>query len=269
MAVFYLFLAALFFALWRDSQSGWPLVMFLAGVVPIVYFAVFILEPSSPERYLPIYPFVLLGVGWTLRNVNSKLRLSELSAVQTVILAFLAVVTLNDLYVFAAPRIWAMNDAPWKRIAQLREHIDPKSEIVLVTNQDIIEEFFSRSIFDRVSRPFPIHLFEIIEPGSDRLLHWREGFAAEAFRVWNNGGEVWMSRRFWSGKPKPEWNWVEKDNPSQVWSDVYSFFQPLQTDLSLDGEDGFSRLAPSEANLRYLKPFAAALPASQGSVAGQ
>ena len=269
MAVFYIFLAALFFALWRDSQSGWPLIMFLAGVVPIIFFAVFILEPSSPERYLPIYPFVLLGVGWTLRNINSKLRLSELSAVQTVILVFVVVVTLNDLYVFAAPRIWTLNDAPWKRIAQLREHIDPKSEIVLVTNQDIIEEFFSRSIFDRVSRPFPIHLFEIIEPGSDRLLHWREGFAAEAFRVWDNGGEVWMSRRFWSEKPKPEWNWVEKDNPSQVWSDVYSFFQPLQTDLSLDGEDGFSRLAPNEANLRYLKPFAAALSASQGFVSGQ
>jgi hypothetical protein len=266
LAVFYIFLAALFFALWRGSQSGWALIAFLAGIAPIMFFAVFILESGAPDRYLPVFPFVLLGVGWTLRNIKPKPRLSELSAAQTVILAFLVVVTINGLYVFAAPRIWTLNDAPWKRIAQLREHIGPKSEIILVTNQDIIEEFFSRSVFDRVSRPFPIHLFEIIEPGSDRLLKWREGFAAEAFRVWNNGGEVWMSRRFWSEKPKPEWNWVERDNPSQVWNDVYTFFQPLQTDLSLDGEDGFSRLPPSEANVRYLKPFADALLDTKASI---
>ena len=69
---------------------------------------------------------------------------------------------------------------------------------------DTIEEFFSRSLFDSIERPFPIRLFEVIEPGSDQQFRWREGFAAEALRVWNNGGEVWLARRFFAERPKPQ-----------------------------------------------------------------
>jgi hypothetical protein len=257
LAIFYIFLAALFFALWRYSPSGWPLIMTVGGIGPIIFFAVFILESGAPDRYLPVFPYVLLGVAWTLRNLEFR-RIAQSNLIQKVILAFVVVVLLNNLYVFAASRIQSLNNAPWSRVAQLRERIDLKSEIVLVTNQDTVEEFFSRSIFDRVSRPFPIHIFEVIEPGSNQILKWREGFAGEALRVWDTGGHVWMSRRFWSERPKPEWNWVEKDNPSQVWSEVYSFFGPLQTDADVDGPDGFSRLAQNEFNLNYLKPLAVA-----------
>lgn len=258
LAIFYLFLAALFFALWRYSPSGWPLILFLAGVGPIIFFAVFILESGAPDRYLPVSPFILLAVGWALRDVDSKPQIGKMRLAQTVILAFLLIVILNNVYVFAAPRINSLNAAPYSRIAQLRARIDPKSEIILITNQDTIEEFFSRSLFDSIERPFPIRLFEIIEPGSDQQFQWREGFAAEVMRVWNNGGEVWLTQRFFAEKPKPEWNWVERDNPNQVWSEVHSFFHPLQTDMNLDGSDGFTRLAHDEANVQYLTPFAAA-----------
>jgi hypothetical protein len=258
MGVFYVILALLLYELLRASRSGWPMLVFLAGVVPIVFFAVFIFEPSSPPRFLPAFPFVLLAVGWIFREVPARPRFSAMNLSQAALAACMLVATASNLFAFAAPRILSEDAASWNRIAQLRARIIPNSAIVTTTNQDRMQEYLSRSIFGAVNRPQSFLLYDVMEPGTVRMLQWRGEFAAYVFGTWKNGGEVWVSRRVWSEKPKPDWNWVERDDPLQVWQDLYTYFRPIQTDADCDGSDGFSRVAHTSANIDYLTPFAAA-----------
>jgi hypothetical protein len=257
IAVFYLFVVCLLWDLWRRSQSGWPLVLLIAGAGPVIFFAIFLFEPSESERYLPVLPFVVLATGWIFRDFSAKPR-----AAQLIVAGSLLCVVLSNGYAFAAPHIASEDEASWRRIANLRSRISGASVAMVTTNQDAIEDFLRHSIFSRVNRPQLFRVYDIAEPGLLRMQQWREQFAAEVFSVWKDGGEVWISKRVWSARPRPDWNWVEGDDPLEVWSDFFGFFRPLQTDSDSDGSDGFARLAKNEANRRYLAPVAAAYKAA-------
>jgi hypothetical protein len=253
IAVFYLFVVSLVWELWRRSQSGWPLVLLLTAAGPVIFFAIFLFEPSEYERYLPVFPFLVLATGWIFRDFSAKPR-----AAQLIVAGSLLCVVLSNGYAFAAPRVASEDDASWRRMASLRGRISGASVAMVTTNQDKIVEFLRHSIFSSVNKPQIFRVYDIAEPGLLRMLQWREQFAAEVFNVWKDGGEVWISKRVWSARPRPDWNWVEGDDPLEVWSDFSGFFRPLQTDADLDGSDGFARLARNDVNIRYLTPVAAA-----------
>ena len=120
-----------------------------------------------------------------------------------------------------------------------------------------MEEFLGRSIFSEVNRPQPLRVYDIVEPGTTRIHRWQEEFSVTILKVWKDGGEVWVTKRAWAARPEPEWNWVERDDPLEIWENVHSFMQPLKTDGDSGGGDGFFRLKPDEENSRYLTPFAA------------
>jgi hypothetical protein len=159
-------------------------------------------------------------------------------------------------YSAAAPRVAREDQVSWSRIAGVRHRITPSGRVVLVTNQDTIEEFLGRSISGEVNRPQPLRVYDVMEPGTVRIQQWREEFSATVLQVWNNGGEVWVTKRAWAPHPQPVWNWVERDDPLEVWEDLYRFMQPLGTNGDLGGSDGFLRLRPGDENLLYLTPFA-------------
>jgi hypothetical protein len=253
IAVFYLFLLCFLYELWRRrTPSGWPIAFLLGGTVPVLFFAVFLFEPGQPERYLPALPFLLLAIGWIFRD-----SASGRGPARIFIAGFLLAVVLSNGYSFAAPRVASEDAASWSRIANLRGRISGTSVAVVTTNQDQLEEFLSRSIFGPVNRPQIFRVYDVVEPGSSRMLQWRQEFAAEVFNVWRDGGEVWVSKRVRSPKPLPDWYWVEGDDPREIWSDLTGFFGPIQTDAEADGGDGFARVAKNEANRDLLAPFAA------------
>jgi hypothetical protein len=96
-----------------------------------------------------------------------------------------------------------------------------------------------------------------VEPATLRVLTWREEFAQEALGAWAAGGDVWVSRRVWLQTPRPEWNWVEGDDPRVTWEEIPRFFVPLETDQATGGADDFVRLKHNPANTTIL----AAVPA--------
>jgi hypothetical protein len=263
IGAFYLFAACLLHALWRRAWSGWPLLVLLAGTAPVVLFAVLLFEPSMPERYLPALPFLVLAIGWIFgdfpgRRQTSQFMTRQLMTNELIIAGFFLAAALNNLYAFAAPRVANKDEASWRRVAELRSSMRGASVAVVTSNQDELQEYLNRSIFGKVNRPEVFRLYDAIEPGSLRMLQWREEFAREVLSVWKDGGAVWISRRVWSTRPRPDWNWVEGDDSREIWSDLRGFFSVLQTDIALDGSDGFARLARNDANMGYLMPLAAA-----------
>jgi hypothetical protein len=65
-----------------------------------------------------VSPYILFAVGWALRDVDWKAGIGTMRVAQTIILALLLIVIVNNVYVFAAPRINSLNAAPYSRIAE-------------------------------------------------------------------------------------------------------------------------------------------------------
>jgi hypothetical protein len=129
---------------------------------------------------------------------------------------------------------------------------------MVTTNQDDLEPTLNRLAFDRINRPTPLLIYDIVEPGNVRVQEWRGQFAARSLKIWRNGGDVWVSKRVWSARPAPSWNWAEGDDPHISWKELPQFFATLSTDAESGGPDGFRRIAHNEANLALLTPLAAA-----------
>jgi hypothetical protein len=250
ITVFYLFLVCLLYDLLRRGPSRWALLVLLAACGPVVLFALFLFEPGSPERYLPALPFLVLAIGWVLRDL-AKRRLTQI-----VVAGFLLCVVLNNGYYFSALRVSAGDSSTRMRLEGLRGRLTGGGIAVLATYQDDIVDLVNRSPFDGLNRPEPFPVYDAIGPATVRVLQWRQEFAAKVIAVWSRGGEVWISKRFWSPTPRPEWNWVEGDDPRVTWPELPRFFSQLRTDGDLGGADGFRRLAPDEINRTYLTPMA-------------
>ncbi len=112
LAAFYLFIGALLYELLRRPRPGWLLLVIGAVSAPVLFFAVVILEPGSPERYLPALPFLVVTSAWALRDFRSGGRVT-----QFVIAAFLFCVVFNNIYSFAAIRVSAQNAASLTRVS--------------------------------------------------------------------------------------------------------------------------------------------------------
>jgi hypothetical protein len=256
LAAFYLFVACLFYRLVRQGPSRWMLVLTAAGSVPVLFFAVAIFEPGSPERYLPALPFLVLATAWVLRDLGSSRR-----PTQILIAAFLVCVVLTNGYSFVAPRVSAQNAGSLARVSDLRTRLNSAGLVMVATNQDALEETMSRLTFDNINRPAPLRVYDIVENGNFRILTWRQDLAAQTLKVWENGGDVWVSKRVWSPRPQPSWNWVEGDDARISWAELPRFFATVDTDAESGGPDGFLRIARNDANLTMLTSLAASRPA--------
>ena len=255
LVAFYLFIGCLLYEMLRRPRPGWLLLVFTAVSVPVLFFAVVILEPGSPERYLPALPLLVVASAWSLRDFQSRRRVT-----QFLIAAFLVCVVFTDGYSFAAPRVSAENAASLARVSDLRSRPADTGLAMVATNQDSLEETLSRLAFDDINRPAPFPLYDIVEPANIRVLTWRQDLAARTLKVWADGGDVWVSTRVWSLKPQPSWNWVEGDDTRISWTDLPRFFATLNTDAESGGPDGFLRLARNDANLAVLTRLAVSSP---------
>lgn len=253
LGAFYLFVVSILHELLRKPRSGWMLLLFSLGAAPVIIFAVVLFEPSSPERYLPTLPFLVLATAWVLRDAAVSRHLT-----QSFIAAFLLCMIFANGYAFAAPRLWAENTAALARVADLRGRLTSTGIAMIATNQDDLAETLNRLAFDNINRPTPFPLYDIIEPGNVRVLTWRQDVATRTLKAWRSGGEVWVSKRVWSARPAPSWNWTEGDDPRISWKELPQFFAALSTDADSGGPEGFLRLARNEKNLALLEPQASA-----------
>lgn len=251
LALFYAFTAALCFELLRRPHNHRAIVVFLAGVAPTIGFAIFVFEPGSPERYFPLYPFLILAIAQALRASARPHRLAK-----SLIALFLIAMAATNVYSTYRPRITNEDRTSAERVTLLKPRLTDRDLISVLSNQDRLYVFVNRSPFHPLNQPRPLRLYDVVEPANSRVARWQGEFAAAALHTWKEGGEVWVSKRLWAANPLPEWDWVEGDDSRVSWKDIPEFFTPLQTAEQLGGGDGFFRLDRAEPNVSRLSAFA-------------
>jgi hypothetical protein len=141
------------------------------------------------------------------------------------------------------------------RAAGLQPFLNSNSRVFAVTFQDDFVNFNRSFPFHQVNR-HSFNPYAIVAVGTTQAPVWRQDFAAKVEETWNNSGDVWISRRVLSQRPRADWNWVEGDDKSVSWTDVFNFFSQLEFGQSVGGDDGFVLLAPSDLNRAILRELA-------------
>lgn len=248
IALFYLFIAALVISLVRWSQNWRILALLIINALPIIGLAVF-WQGGDIERYLGLYPVIFLSLGASLSSDRS------ISMLKYVLLFWIAALVLTDTVGMAKFTLNRQQKKTAFRAASLQPVLNDKSKVFAVTFQDDFVNFNRSFPFHPVNR-HSFNPYAIIAVGTTQAPVWRQDFLTKVEETWNNGGDAWVSKRVLSERPLADWNWVEGDDKSVSWADVYSFFSKLEFEQSVGGDDGFALLTPSDRNRAILRVLA-------------
>ena len=246
LALFYLFLAAVCLNLLRSAQGRKIFGLLILNAAPVILFAVSF-DGGAVERYLPLYPAIFFALTVCLCNERS------LSALKYVALAFAAAVVITDAAAMAKPVLDRQQEVTAARIDEVLQRLKPHSRILTVSWQDELVNFSRSFPFHPLNRAGALRIGALVTPGTTLSAEWREGFAAQALETWGRGGDVWVSRRALSPRPRPEWNWAEGDEKRVSWPDFHAFFSQMEVGETAGGEDGFVLIPPTAANEQFLQ----------------
>ncbi|HZG52838.1 MAG TPA: hypothetical protein VEZ40_11950 [Pyrinomonadaceae bacterium] len=245
---FYAAIFALAVSLWR-SQTGRRLLALLAlAGAPLLFFAIFLFDAGQIERYLPLYPFIVVAFAHVLSGERTW------RGVKYFLLAFLVVMTVVNIAAMSRPSLESRKRTAEARTKDLWPWLKPQSRVFASHIHDEMVNSYINYIFDPVKHNDQMAF--VVDPNTPFIPHWRRNFSAYALSVWKNNGDVWLSKRLLSPRPRPEWNWVEGDDPRISWTDLQTFFSRFEMGNAVGGEDGFVQLLPSPENERLLTAFA-------------
>jgi len=208
-------------------------------------------EAGSSERYLPLYPILIVAAAYLCRDFSWR---RPPQAALAVLLAAMICVNLPSFALATARRQF---EGDIERIETARQVLRPASRVVVLSFRDGIHDFYHRFPFHPLALQGQLPVYYLTDPMEARADLWPQHAAQAMLRAWEQDGDVWVSKRLFAGAPLPEWGWVEKDNPDLIWREVADFFQQLHTDQEFGGADGFLRLAPDAHNTKVLSGFAA------------
>lgn len=241
LILFYVGVASLVWTLARDPMArpvAWP---FFLSTGLVLFLAIVLFEPSMPERWMPIFAVLIPALAFVFRS-RQTLRSSSI-----VLAVVLAVSWVNNVTAYAAPGVPDSGNPTVIRILALRPVMTPKGIVALVSLNDAAATLFSRYPFHPLG-PVREHFFFLTEGGRTNNGRWRHDFANRALRVWQEDGDVWISKRALADRPLADWGWIEGDDHNVHWRDFPSFFTAFTFDGDVGGPDGFVRIARSPAN---------------------
>lgn len=257
LTAFYVMAVAVVWNCLKSRFGRESLAIVAATAVPLFFFAIFLFEPGSAERYFPAFPFLTLALAGAIDPGRSS-RISVLA-----ILISFGVMVSTNLYYMSSLSVNREVDHTLSRLVLLKPHLHSTSVVFALTYADPACAFRRDFPFHPFNSAGGIVIFDLVEIATERILTWKEDFARKALSTWEAGGDVWVTKRVWAKHPLTDWHWVEGDDPRICWEDLYTFFEPLQINGGTGGRDGFSRISAGSENhkvlldlLRYTEPAA-------------
>jgi hypothetical protein len=252
LAIFYLTAAALMLRLLSGRNGRRVLALLAVACAPVFAFALFIFEGGMPERYLPLFPFVFVALACALDEDARR----PPAFFRVLALVFAAAVVVANARALAKPLLARRQAAVAARLADLPVRLRPHSVVAVVHLQDELADFYFNYPFHPINRSGQLEVYNVLEPGAARIATWRTDFARTAQTAWAAGGDVWLSRRFFTTRPQAEWNWVEGDERRVTWADLPQFFAQFETGDAVGDADGFVLLARTPRNEALLARWA-------------
>lgn len=245
-AVFYVLLAAVLLLAWQNKRGKQSLVLLAIAVAPALVAAIGVFEPSSPERFFPVLPFLLLSVaaGWESPGRPSVVARAIIGLFALLLPAMNAPAFIQEFH-------------QWQRQAtqqtiEFRTHAaaDDAAITIMLTEPLMV---LSQHPFNSLNRMGEISTMPAIDIFNAQAERWPRRVAQFVSANWAEGRFTWVEKAALSNTPAEYLRWVEGENPKVHWKDVPAFFHTLEFDRDTGGADGFLRISPSPANKARLK----------------
>lgn len=242
----YLFLASFLFVLLR-STSRWKYVgLLLVNFIPTIIFALFIFEAGDTSRYIITLPIFFLVLAYSACNHRAPSWFKYFGVL------VIAILIITNVRVMSASRLHEREQRNIARVEQLLPRLKPNSIVVVSHLQDDLANFTRDFLFNPVIRNNNLHYTAVLAINTSQVDHWRQESAQQIEKVWSKNGDVWLTKRLLSPRPRLDWNWVEGDDPRVSWTDLYNYFSRFETGQAVGDDDGFVLLLPSEKNKELL-----------------
>ena len=241
LAFFYLFLLAILFNLVFSKSGKKTLVLLSLTAIPFLAFAVFVFEAGSIERYLPIFPVAVVALSVSLGRKESRQWTKVLA------LVFIAVVIISNVGATSKVVLNKQQERVEKRLGELQPFLKIPNRIVTVNEQDELYAFNQNFLFNPINQTGQ-EIDNLVTPHSVQILRWRQIFAEKTLAMWASGGDVWVTKRVLASRPQAQWNWVEGDDPTVLWSDINHYFAQFDMGQQTASEDGFVKVADTPSN---------------------
>lgn len=241
IGLFYLSLLGIIIHLRRFSDRRRILLVSLAGMLPVLGFAIH-WTGAALERFFPLGPFFFLALCIVLADPKAIVWTKWIGWTFVV-----CVILTNAVNLRSAVALQAQTQSE-SRIQSLVPRLKNQSLIIVVQNIDDLVAYNRNFPFSAINRAGTLNLYTLVTPGNSDVPMWKENFASHALRTWKAGGDVWISNRVFRAKPQAEWKWVQGDDSRIVWPDFAAFFSRFQYGESVGGDDGFTLLVPSAEN---------------------
>jgi len=240
LAVFYVTLASLILSLWRSLMGRRLLVLLIIAMIPNLGMALYY-ESGSPERYLPFLPIVFIAFGYVLGSKDLSIRWKTLMALMCcahipVNLATLSASRVNRKFSIAADSL--------ADLTQLR----PGNHLYVINGSDDRAQLIVVAPFHPINQKSLPEFDTIMPTLGPRVAFWQIDFASTTLRTWDHSGEVWVTNRVLSQRPRRNWAWVEGDDKRITWKAIYEFFQGLDHSDTKGGVDGFFQIPNTPKN---------------------
>lgn len=247
VGLFYTFLAVLALSLVRSRAGRRILLLNVLNAVPLFVFAIFLFDAGQIERYLPLYPLLFVAITWCLCSREVR------PALKYFLVLYLVVATVTNIRAMSLNVAASQQRAAAARTQDLKPLLKTTSKVFTSSCQDEMVRFRNNLVFDPSEHDN--QLICVVDPNTSQVLHWQKQFATTAAAAWQAGGDVWIANRMLTPRPRPEWNWVEGDDPRVSWKDIYQFFSIFSVGQSVGGEDGFSLLLRTPENQKVINEY--------------
>jgi hypothetical protein len=245
--LFALGMGALGWILAKTGTGRRLLIANLCAWIPLIVFAVTVFESGAPERFSPAFALLFPALAYAARSLSWR------SAAHWMLGIFFAAMVVVNLSSTSTAAWKARDRAALERLEAYHRVWRPADVLVLLSPRDPIWRFHRVYPFHPLSR-VPFRLADAFEPANVETPLFRQEFARQVLAAWQDGGEVWLTRRVMAERPQPEWEWVEGDNGAR-WQELSAYYRRFATDAEAGGEDGFLRVAASPANRLLLAPY--------------
>ncbi len=250
LVLFYVFLGSVLLNLLFFKLGRRVFALVFLNAIPLLLFAVFLFESGSIDRYLPLFPILLLALSMSLGSETSRRWNRWIASV------FVAVLVVSNVGAMAKVTLDRQQESVALRIRELAPKLRSPSRVITVNQQDEVYAFNQNFPFNPINRYGHLGVDMLVDPGTTQIDRWKQIFATKTLALWENQGDLWITKRVKSDRPKPEWNWVEGDDPRISWQQIHELFFQLETGDSAGGDDGFVLVLPSSANKELLGSWA-------------
>jgi len=255
LLLFYVFILAIIYNLTLSVSGRKTLILLSVTCIPFLVFAVFFFESGSIERYLPIFPVFVVAMAVSIGQKETR------PWTKAIVLALLFLTLISNVGVMSVYVLRKQQDRVVARISPLQPLLRFPSRVVTVNEQDDLYAFNQNALFNPIN--FSVHEIDnLVTPNSLQSRRWQQIFAEKTIVMWQDGGDVWVTKRVLSQRPRAAWNWVEGDDPAVSWADINRYFTALEASEQTPGDDGFVKIADSEANRKRLQSFTQAAQAT-------